>query len=76
MSDRFPPAFIADGNDGTFPDQARELGQRLSVLGVKNAVDLPPIRDGRLGHVYMMGSSLATDRYNRSKLAFLSKILG
>ena len=70
----FPPAFIADGNDGTFPDQARDLGKKLTDLGVTNRLDLPPISNGALGHGYMAASSSATETYNTNKLAFLAPL--
>ncbi|KQO80437.1 hypothetical protein ASF17_14140 [Frigoribacterium sp. Leaf263] len=72
----FPPAFIADGNDGTFPDQAKDLGVRLTTLGVRNVVDIPAMSNGLFGHGYMAGPSRETDRYNSRKVAFLAEAVG
>ncbi|WP_156463283.1 hypothetical protein [Frigoribacterium sp. Leaf172] len=72
----FPPAFIADGNDGTFPDQAKDLGVRLTTLGVRNVVDTPAMSNGLFGHGYMAGPSRETDRYNSRKVAFLAEAVG
>lgn len=72
----FPPAFIADGNTGTFPDQARDLHHKLDDLGVENAVILPPRRDVVLGHGFMASPSAWTTEYNRRKISFLDRILG
>jgi len=73
----FPPAFIADGNTGTFPDQARDFAGRLDELGVRNALDLYPVSDAILSHSFMSGaSSRWTDDYNRRKIEFLRSVVG
>lgn len=72
----FPPAFITDGNTATFADQAKELSTRLTELGVRNQVDLPPVSDAVLGHAFMYSPSLSTDEYNEKKIAFLADVLG
>ena len=68
----FPATFVADGNTGTFPDQAERLHKRLDQLGVTNAVDVPPASSAILGHGYMAMPGTWTDAYNEKKLAFLS----
>ena len=70
----FPATFIADGNTGTFPDQAENLHERLDQLGVTNAVDVPPASSAILGHGYMAMPGKWTDTYNEKKLAFLSAL--
>ncbi|MBZ4486745.1 alpha/beta hydrolase [Microbacterium sp. cx-55] len=70
----FPPTFIADGNVGTFPDQASALHERLDDLGVPNAVFLPTAEEASLGHGFMGAPSVWTDSYNAQKLAFLASL--
>lgn len=70
----FPPAFIADGNDGTFPDQASALHDRLDELGVSNAVFLPSAEEATLGHGFMGAAGSWTDAYNAKKLEFLASL--
>lgn len=72
----FPPAFIADGNTGTFPDQARDFAARLNELGVRNALDLYPVSEVTLGHTFMSAPSPRTDDYNRRKIEFLRFVVG
>lgn len=72
----FPPAFIADGNTGTFPDQARDFANRLDELGVRNSLDLHPVSEATLSHSYMGAPSPWTDDYNRRKIEFLRSIVG
>lgn len=75
VSASYPPTFIADGNTGTFPDQATDLAAALTALGVKNDLDIPPISEATLGHGYMTASSRWTDLYNEHKLAFLTAVV-
>lgn len=71
----FPPSFIADGNTGTFPDQAAQLSDKLTSVGVANELDVPPLSEAVLGHGFMSASSPSTDAYNKKKIAFLSSII-
>ena len=75
VSSDFPPTFIADGNTGSFPDQASELASVLESLGVRNQLDIPPLSEASLGHGYMFAASPWTDRYNEIKLAFLEDVV-
>lgn len=68
----FPATFIADGNKGTFPDQARNLHNKLDELGVPNALNLYATSDAVLGHGFMASPSPWTDDYNEQKLEFLA----
>lgn len=72
----FPPAFIADGNTGTFPHQASALATRLAELGVRHELVLYPRSDAELGHGFMAQSSEWTNDYNQRKVAFLTKVAG
>lgn len=74
-TDAFPPAFIADGNTGTFPDQARDFADTLATLGVRHELVLYPRSEATLGHGFMAQSSTWTDDYNRRKIAFLDQTL-
>lgn len=71
----FPPAVIADGNTGTFPDQAEEFAERLTELGVEHELVLYPRSEAELGHGFMIEPSRWTDDYNARKLAFLQRVL-
>lgn len=71
----FPPTFIADGNTGTFPDQARDLADELDRLGVENEAFLPTREQAVLGHGFMAADSRWTDEYNRLKVDFLADAL-
>ncbi|MDX2937799.1 alpha/beta hydrolase [Streptomyces ipomoeae] len=75
VTSSFPPAFIADGNTGTFPDQARDLAKALAKRGVAHSLDLHPRSEAILGHGYMSSASRWTDDYNRRKLEFLTSVL-
>jgi acetyl esterase/lipase len=72
----FPPAFIADGNTGTFPDQARELADRLDELGVRDELVLYPLSEATLRHGFMGAPSRWTDDYNQRKVEFLRSVVG
>lgn len=71
----FPPAFIADGNTGTFPDQAEDFAARLAELGVEHELVLYPRTEAELGHGFMAQPSRWTDEYNTRKIAFLERVL-
>lgn len=72
---RFPPAFISDGNTGTFPDQARDLHEKLDQLGVRNQLNLYPKSEAVLGHGFMANPGPKTDDYLKLKFAFLTDVL-
>lgn len=75
VSAGYPPTFIADGNTGTFPDQAIDLATTLTALGVENDLNIPPVSEVTLAHGYMAASSPWTDMYNEHKLAFLAAVV-
>ncbi|OZD69009.1 hypothetical protein CH298_28010 [Rhodococcoides fascians] len=75
ITKEFPPSFIADGNTGTFPDQAADLAQELTTLGVENELFIPPVSQAVLGHGFMSAPSASTDEYNDRKLSFLAKLV-
>ncbi|WP_418968491.1 alpha/beta hydrolase [Alloscardovia omnicolens] len=49
-TDEFPPAFISDGNFGTFTDQARDLARKLEQIGVDTTVNFHERKEVRLPH--------------------------
>lgn len=71
VTERYPPTFIADGNVGTFTDQARDLARKLTVLRVPNHLTLFKVSQAELVHGFMAQPSPWTDEYNRQKIAFL-----
>ncbi len=72
----FPPSFIADGNTGTFPDQAAELSAKLDRMGVANRLNLYSKNEGTLEHAFMTTGSQWTEEYNRLRIEFLRGIVG
>lgn len=75
VTEHFPPVFIADGNTGTFPDQAKDLATKLNRLGVTNELYLIDKNKVRLSHVFMDTHSTYTTDYTKKKLAFLRQVL-
>ncbi|MGV2900557.1 alpha/beta hydrolase [Microbacterium sp. AGC62] len=71
VSRHFPPTFLADGNAGSFPDQARDLHERLNGLDVCNELHLPRAQ-GPVEHGFMQSPSPLTDEYNQRKVRFLT----
>ena len=71
----FPPSFIADGNTGTFPDQAAELSATLSRVHVENRLNLYSKKEATLDHAFMVTGSRWTEEYNRSKFEFLRDVV-
>lgn len=71
----FPPAFITDGNSGSFEGDARRLETSLRAAGVRVDSLYYPISHGRLGHEYQFDYSLpeALESYQRT-LAFLAAV--
>ncbi|MBN6205166.1 hypothetical protein JYK21_01775, partial [Ralstonia pickettii] len=74
-TENFPPAFITDGNTGTFPDQAEDLADKLNSLGVANYLYLIDREKEVLGHVFMDTYSKYTVDYTKKKIDFLTDIL-
>ena len=72
----FPPSFIADGNTGTFPDQAAELSAKLDRMGVANRLNLYSKNEAALPHAFMTTGSQWTEEYNRLRIEFLRGIVG
>jgi len=50
ITEKFPPAFISDGNTGTFDAQAYEVYEKLNELGVETQISYFPAYEARLGH--------------------------
>lgn len=71
----YPPVVIADGNVGTFPDQAQDFAARLTQLGVEHELILYPRDEAELGHGFMAQASPWTEDYNRRKIAFLDAVM-
>lgn len=69
----FPPSFVSDGNDATFPDQAADLAARLQNMGIPSQLNLYTRQQAILGHGFMAHPSRWTDDYNRLKINFLSR---
>ena len=74
-TESFPPVFLADGNTGTFPDQAKDFAAKLNDLGVKHELYLIDKNKARLGHVFMDTPSKYTIDYTKKKIAFLTNVL-
>ncbi len=73
----FPPAYISDGNRGTFTDQGIALAKKLRSLGVKVETNFIPDEAGIRGHVFEMNTDadpLARENF-RKTLAFVEEIL-
>ena len=52
ITEDFPPAFISDGNTGTFDAQAYEAYEKLMELGVEARISYFPSYESKLGHGY------------------------
>ena len=61
----FPPAYITDGNYGTFDQQAAELDQRLAELGVYHIYNYYDRDTAKLPHGY---DSYLDNKYARDNL--------
>lgn len=75
VTENFPPVFIADGNTGSYPDQAKDLSDKLNDFGITNYLYLVDRDKATLGHVFMDTKSKYTLDYADEKVAFLNKIL-
>lgn len=73
LTKNFPPTFVADGNTSTFSEQANDLSERLTTLGVHNELFLAT--KGNVVHGFMASSSKATKIYNDKKMDFLEKLI-
>lgn len=52
VSQQFPPAFITDGNVGSFEEQGMALADRLNENGVEITEVFYPAEEAELGHEY------------------------
>lgn len=50
ITENFPPAFISDGNSGTFDAQAYQVYEKLMELGVETRISYFPAYESKLGH--------------------------
>ncbi len=64
LSPDFPPAYITDGNHGTFDAQARRLDEALTDLDIPHTCNFYP--EAQLGHGY---DSFLDDPYAQDNLA-------
>lgn len=76
VSESFPPAFITDGNHGTFDKQAVRLHEKLDTLGVYNVLNMYPIREAQLEHGYdvVLSNKYAADNLEK-EIGFLETVL-
>lgn len=74
ISADFPPTFLTDGNSGTWPDQAQELAEALTEVGVDSEAYIPSLEMGVYGHVYFENVTReATIIFLNKRNDFLSK---
>ncbi|MBE5836078.1 MAG: alpha/beta hydrolase [Butyrivibrio sp.] len=71
ITENFPPAFISDGNSGTFDAQAYEVYEKLMVLGVDTQISYFPAYEAKLGH----GHEGNDTKYSRIMYTELFKFL-
>ena len=75
ISKNFPPSFISDGNTATFYDQAKELADRLSALGVPNELSIYPEKEaGKLIHGFEESGSVWGKKTMEKISVFLENI--
>ena len=73
----FPPAFLSDGNRGTFTEQGKALAQKLQSLGVRVETNFIPPEAGARTHVFELHPDtdpLAAENFEKT-LAFVQEIL-
>ena len=72
----FPPAFISDGNTGSFEPQARALAAALEAKGVTVETHFIPLAAGMAGHEYqfVLDDPLAQEAFEKT-VAFLEATL-
>jgi len=72
----FPPAFISDGNSGSFETQGRVLAAALEGKGVRVETHFIPLEAGTAGHEYqfLLDDPLAQEAFEKA-VAFLAEIL-
>lgn len=65
VSDQFPPAFITDGNEGSFEEQGVALADKLSSNGVETVQVFYSKEEAELGHEYqfMMNTPQAENTF-------------
>lgn len=70
-----PPVFIADGNYGSFCDQARDYYENLKKSGVKCELYIPDNSVGKKDHGFLADiKSECTATYIQMKLSFLRNL--
>lgn len=70
----FPPVFIADGNHGSFMDQATDYYNKLVELGVDAQLYIPDAKSSVESHGFLSNlNSVATKTYIEKKVAFFEK---
>lgn len=52
LTEDFPPAYITDGNHGTFEVQAKRLDQLMTTLGIRHECYFMPTTGERVSHGY------------------------
>lgn len=67
----FPPAFLSDGNSGTFTMQAKDMATRLETLGVPCRLNLYDISVQKLGHDFERKNDHYSQENIRAMLEFL-----
>ena len=73
----FPPAYISDGNRGTFTDQGTALAEKLRALGVRVETFFVPPEAGRRDHVFELrpdADPLAAENLGKT-VAFVRELL-
>lgn len=73
VNKQFPPTYISDGNTGTFYDQAFDLSQKLSELGIYHQLDYHSKSDVTLTHGYQENNSPRARQSMDKMLKFLQR---
>ena len=74
-TEKFPPAFISDGNTATFYDQAMDFDRILNELGVYSELKYYPVSQaGKLMHGYEEAGGEWSERTMEEMIVFLQKI--
>ena len=74
VTENFPPAYITDANTASFPDQARDLSEKLTALGVNNELNLYTHKEGFLIHGYENSESPCAKDNMEKTLKFLAAL--
>ncbi|WPF66462.1 MULTISPECIES: alpha/beta hydrolase [unclassified Corynebacterium] len=72
----FPPTFLSDGNNATFPDQSIDYQKALESYGIKSEVYIPNREEvGAKGHGYMVNLQDPTSKvFLDKRREFLSSL--